>query len=330
LKPIKPLNIFYEEPDPDRWLPFDRYLRKVIRRIYRGKPIPGGQFMVFSNLIKGLDKLNIPYRLNNYRHIEKNPAEVACIIGKDQVLFEREWQNPIIFGPAFGINPVQNPDILNQYPTIKQLVVPGQWLKNMFLAYQDKNISVWPVGIDTEKWQPAISVKTVDFLIYNKIRWEHSKMNVELVNPIKACLQANNLTYTEIKYGHYKPAQLQKKLAQCKYAIFICEHETQGIAYQQILAAGLPILAWDRGGYWQDSSWYPHAIKFQPVSSVPYWDTRCGTKFISINEFEAKLNEFLNTAKSGTFDPRAYIMDNLTLEKCATKYVDIVNSVING
>ena len=34
--------------------------------------------------------------------------------------------------------------------------------------------------------------------------------------------------------------------------VFLCEHENQDIAYQQALACGVPILAWDRGGYWQD------------------------------------------------------------------------------
>jgi len=41
------LNIFYEEPDPDRWFLYDRYPRKVIRRIFRGKQRPGGQTRVF-------------------------------------------------------------------------------------------------------------------------------------------------------------------------------------------------------------------------------------------------------------------------------------------
>ena len=110
--PNKPLNIFYEEPDPDRWVKYDRYPRRIIRRIFRGKPKKSGQFLVFYNLIQGLKKLNIPYRINDYRHIVKNPKEVACIIGRDGVLDKIEWKNPIAFGSAFGINPVSHPDIL--------------------------------------------------------------------------------------------------------------------------------------------------------------------------------------------------------------------------
>ena len=36
----EPLNLFYEEPEPDRWFPFDRYPRRVIRTIVRGASEP--------------------------------------------------------------------------------------------------------------------------------------------------------------------------------------------------------------------------------------------------------------------------------------------------
>jgi hypothetical protein len=44
------LNLFYEEPDEDRWLLLDRFPRQIVRRIVRGKPQPGGQMRVFLNL----------------------------------------------------------------------------------------------------------------------------------------------------------------------------------------------------------------------------------------------------------------------------------------
>ncbi|HWD89994.1 MAG TPA: hypothetical protein VG367_17830 [Mucilaginibacter sp.] len=324
----KPLNIFYGEADPDRWLPFDRFPRKFIRRVYRGIPVPSGQYLVFKNLIKGLDKLNIAYRINNYKYAKKNPHELVCIIGRDQVLFEHDWKNPILFGAAFGINPFANPNILQQYP-IKKLLVPGQWVKDFFAPYGEDRVEVWPVGIDTEEWRPAETEKKIDFLVYNKIRWHHDKMNAELVDPIKEALKARNLSFTELRYGQYKPSDLKEKLSLCKHAIFLCEHETQGIAYQQILSSGVSILAWDRGGYWQDPAWYPDKIKFAPVSSVPYWDERCGTKFTSMDDFEINLTEFTAKSAIGAFRPREYVLQNLTLEKCASRYVEIVTSITN-
>lgn len=323
---LKPLNIFYEEPDPDRWVKFDRYPRKLIRRIVRGAPVRGGQFMVYYNLIKGLQRISVPYRINDYKYLKDHPGEVACIIGKDQVLDKIKWENPIAFGSAIGINPITQPDILNQYP-IKKIMVPGEWIKNFFAPYGSENVEIWPVGIDTELWKPANEPRKYDFLIYNKIRWHHEEVNAGLVEPLKQLLKKNRHTFTEIKYGYYKPADLKKKIEECRYALFLCEHETQGIAYQQILASGLPILAWDRGGYWQDPNWYPDKIKFQPVSSVPYWDQNCGIKFTGINDFEDRLKEFMDLASNNFFQPRNYILQNLTLEICAENYVKIISAI---
>jgi len=324
---MEPLNIFYEEPETDRWFKYDRFPRRVIRRIYRGRPIPSGQFLVFYNLIQGLKKLGIPFRLNDYKYIKAHPEEIACIIGRDQVLDKISWKNPIVFGAAFGINPVTHPDILSKYPIVR-LLVPGPWVKDFFNPYGEKNVAVWPVGIDTEIYRPGPDDKKFDFLIYNKIRWDKEKMDKELIVPIKKTLSNANLSFREITYGSYKPVELKAMLTEAKFAIFICEHETQGIAYQQILASGIPMLAWDRGGFWQDPYWYPDRIRYEPVTAVPYWDERCGVKFTGFDDFEDALPRFLKTANSPMgFDPRAFIMDNLTLEICANNYVQIIEEI---
>lgn len=322
----KPLNLFYEEPDPDRWFKYDHYPRRILRHLLRGKQVNSGQFMVYFNLVKGLTKAGIPFRLNDYKYIKKKTDEIACIIGKDFLLDKIAWNCPIVYGPSFGINPISDPQIMNNYP-IKKLIVPGKWVKELFSPYGSENIEVWPVGIDSDYWQPTNQIKQIDFLIYNKIRWFHQKMDSELVNPIKNILNAKGKTFVEIKYGHYKPLQLKQALEKCKMVIFLCEHETQGIAYQQILSSGTPILAWDRGGYWEDPNWYPDKIKFKSVSSVPYWNEYCGVKFDSILKFEEKLTEFLDLFASNFFQPREYILQNLTLEKSAINYFDIISSI---
>jgi glycosyltransferase involved in cell wall biosynthesis len=118
---------------------------------------------------------------------------------------------------------------------------------------------------------------------------------------------------------------LKDKLCESRAVIFLCRSETQGFAYQQILSTNTPILAWDEGGYWKDRDYYPDRVKYEPVTSVPYWDERCGTKFTGINDFEENLKTFLR--KINDFKPREYILENLTLEKCAQQYLDIYREV---
>ncbi len=331
MNPEKPLNIFYEEPDPDRWFIYDRYPRRLIRNILRRKPPrPGGVKMVAFELMRGLDKLCISYRFNDYAYIKKHPKEIACIIGKPHVLFKWELSNPILFGAGIFSHPIDCPDLFIKYPNVKKILVPGKWMLDMFRPYYGNQVLSWPVGIDTEKWKPVINDTeiTTDFLIYVKILWNYNEQEKAVLNPIIQELKKQNLTYTIIKYGNYTHTDLIDKLKKSKASIFLGEHETQGIAYQQILATDTPILAWDSEGYWKDPTYYPDKVKYSPVSSVPYWDERCGLKFKNIEEFPKRLQDFISSQVEKKFSPRSYIVENLSLEKCAMKYVEIVKDVI--
>ena len=95
---MRMLNLFYEEaPITDRWFPTDRYSRRIARRILRGKAQPGGQMRVFLNLRAGLDRIKVPYRVNDYKFAAGNTSEVVGIIGKPHLLKKVEWQNPHTF-----------------------------------------------------------------------------------------------------------------------------------------------------------------------------------------------------------------------------------------
>ncbi|MFI5452378.1 hypothetical protein ACHMWN_09490 [Pedobacter sp. UC225_61] len=326
-----PINIFYEEPEADRWFKYDRYPRKIIRKIIRGKQRPGGVMMVALELMHGLDKLKIPYRFNDYKYAKKHPNELIGVIGKPHLIFEKKFKNPILFGAGVFSHPIDCPDLFKLYPNVKKMLVPGPWMQVMCEPYYHDKVQAWPVGIDSEKWSDKIKNDelNVDFLIYDKIRWENNKYQDDLLEPLTKTLNEKNLSYHYIKYGSYQPSDLINELRVCKAVIFLCTHESQGIAYQQILSTNTPILAWDRGGYWQDPSYYPDKVKFEPVSSVPYWDERCGMKFKGIIDFPLALDNFISKLNRKEFMPRNFILENLTLEICAQKYMTIYNDIAN-
>jgi glycosyltransferase involved in cell wall biosynthesis len=315
------LNIFYEEPDSDRWVMFDRYPRRLVRRLWRGRARPGGQKRIFLNLCAGLDRIGVRYRVNDYQHARRNPRQLACIIGKPNVLDNMEWQNPILFGTAVFSHPSEDPQLFERLP-VKRVLLPGPWMKEMWRAHWDAAVAVWPVGIDTDRWRGADKARKIfDVLLYDKVRWERTYYESHLIEPIRRKLRDASRTFREIRYGFYDEEQFQSALAECRTMIFLCEHETQGIAYQQALASDVPILAWDRGGYWRDPHLYPHRVQFAPVTSVPYWDERCGRTFASMAEFDGGWTQFWDACQSGRYGPRAFILDNLTLEQCARHYV---------
>lgn len=320
------LQLFYEEPDEDRWILLDRYPRRLIRRVLRGKAYAGGHKRTFLNLCAGLDQINQPYRVNDYLYAQKHPTEVAGIIGKAQLLYNKKWRNPLVIGPCTHSHPCDTPDLLNRVP-VKRILVYGEWMRKMCEPYWGNQVATWPVGIDTDKWNLSSKGKDIDILLYCKVMWKHDKNENELIEPIQNLLRQKRMKTEVIRYGFYKEDEFYSLIARSRAMIFLCEHETQGIAYQQALSCGVPILAWDMGSYWLDPSYYPHKVKFAPVSSVPYWDERCGVKFKDMNEFPEKLEEFLDKQARQEFSPRDYIMETLTLEKCAKEYVRLYKEV---
>ncbi|MBA3486027.1 MAG: glycosyltransferase family 1 protein [Lysobacter sp.] len=320
------LNLFYAEPDADRWFRYDRYPRRIVRRILRGKARPGGQTRVFLNLLKGLDEIGVEYRVNDYRHARGHSQELACIIGKPFVLDKIEWKNPILFGASVFSHPIDDPDIFKRRP-VRKILVPGPWMKKMCEPYWGDRVEAWPVGIDTELWRPQGCDKPVDVLIYNKVLWDRPRQEDRLVQPLRDTLEACGHNFLELRYGHYREEEFHSALSRCSSMIFLCEHETQGIAYQQALACDVPILAWDQRGPWRDPSYFPGKVVFSPVTSVPYWDERCGARFADAQDFPEQWRRFKAAVAAGDYHPRDYILENLTLAQCARRYVEIARGL---
>lgn len=282
---------------------------------------------MFLNLCAGLDRLGKPYRVNDYSYLRQNPTELACIIGRPFLLDAVKWKNPILFGAAIYSHPLDDVQLLERLP-VKRVLVPGEWMRAMCEPYWGEAVKAWPVGIDTCKWVPAgESEKDLDVLLYDKVLWKYSAQRERLVDPIREVLRKSGRTVVELRYGAYREEEFQAALGRCRAMIFLCEHETQGIAYQQALSCGVPIYAWDPGGPWQDPSYYPDKVVFGPVTSIPYWDDRCGDRFDDFEAFECGWSGFWRRVCDDEFQPRDYILENLTLERCAQRYLDHVADV---
>ncbi len=322
------LTTFYREPDNDRWLPCDRFPRRLIRRIVRGPRRPGGQERVFLNLCAGLNRLKTPYRANDYRRAKNHPDELCCILGKRPLLDAFDLPNPLIVGPCCHNHPIDDPALLSQRD-VRRILVPGEWMRRMCEPAWGEHVQAWPVGIDTDRWSPPPQPPSANapLLLYNKIRWAHAEREQTLLSPIRAELQRRKIPFTEIVYGAYDPESYRQLLGTCRGMIFICEHETQGIAYQEALSSGVPILAWDHGGEWLDPDYHPHRVRFSPISSVPYWSETSGEKFREASDFTSALDRFLGGLERGNYHPRDYILSRLTLEKSARRFLQIVASI---
>ena len=139
-------------------------------------------------------------------------------------------------------------------------------------------------------------------------------------------LRKQGYSWQVVRYGKYPQGGVDtfhKMVRDSRAMLFICENETQGIAYNEVLSLGVPILAWDRQ-QWFDPERFRFGLDFVPASSVPYWDERCGVKFRGIEDLPEQLGQFMELLRAGRFAPRDYVLEHLTLEHCAKLYLDLL------
>jgi glycosyltransferase involved in cell wall biosynthesis len=308
-------------PATDRWWPGDRYLRALARRAIRGAPRASGLDKVFANLRLGLDRLAIPYEVNrSFRELRRDDR--IAVLGRGRgCLEDYDLDIPIVAGIGVITHPSEWPDLCEQRP-IARYLQHSAWSADIYRPYFKDRCVVWPVGIDTLAWRPAEGAATmIDFLIYDKIMWDRPAQVERLLVPIRHELAQRHLSFLELRYGQYDAAQYRRALRRCSAMIFLCEHESQGLAYQEALAADVPILAWDQGCYLDPRQLGAVAA----ATSVPYFDGRCGLTFRTIKEFPHRLGEFLELKAERAFAPRDYVLENLTVEKCALSLVRILD-----
>ena len=268
-----------------------------------------GPGKVVHNLLKGLDELGInvvgkPGSADYYGCLQ-HPGGLAEHLPRQTLM-----------GPNIFVLPQHDPGLIRRF---NNFVVPSNWVKDLYLKepkMHDKQISVWPVGIDTEKWQPLDYYPPqrgqLDCFIYYKNR---SANDLGLVE--KSC-KSLKLSYEINEYGSYTEETLLTRCQHAKFAILLTDTESQGVAYMNILSTNTPCYVINK------TNWEGQCA----ATSVPYFDKRCGeitdSALINIEKLEA----FMNDAAHQEYSPREYILENHSLVYAASKYVKILKDIV--
>lgn len=320
------LIIYFKKPNlKDRWFWGDRYLRLLVH-FFRKKNISSLE-RVFINLCKSLKVKEISYIKNlPFNKIREEDKIIVLGIGKN-VLKGYNRKNKIIAGIGLMTHPNDWPTLFKDYP-IAVYLQHSAWTANIYSKWYGENTcKIWPVGIDTNYWQPHKAAERTHVLIYVKFLWHQEQHKKELLNPIIDFLGQNAISYQLITYGEYHIKAYKALLAHSKAMIFLCEHESQGLACQEAMAMDVPIFAWNQG-LWLDKNLLAWG-ETEPVaaSSVPYFNSTCGDTFKDIGEFKLGFASFYTKIEHGLFRPRNYILNHLTLEKSAERMLTIINEV---
>ena len=222
-----------------------------------------------------------------------------------------------IFGPHFSVFPNNKLLSINNIHKNSIYIQPSIWVTELWKNYGAEKIipiKVFPFPVEVEKFSPNQNSQKNEVFIYFKRR------KPEELEYVKHFLNNKNITYKIFDYvRHYSEEDYLKCLQNAKYGIIIDAHESQGFAIEEALSCNVPLLVWNTSVMTQEyGSNYPNI----PCSSIAYWDERCGLYFYKLEEFETSYNEFIN--KLETYSPRAYIMENLSPQKCGERFIELI------
>jgi hypothetical protein len=318
----KVVLLFYEDWDRDRLLPGDRKLVRWARRTVRGlrgKQRVSGFEVAFRKLEAALRAAGWRVVVNDAGLARRNPRYPVGIAGYPHILDRWKLPNPSVLGPGLLDHPGLRPDLMSD-PRFKSYIVPSQWMKDLFEGTYTDRCFIWFGGIELDQWPDArAAAKDIDVLLYEKILWNRERAAPAILEPIRAELARRNLKVQVLRYGAYDHATYRALLARSQAMLFLCEHETQGLAYQEALASNVPVLAWDQGT-WLDPLAPQHQTAPVKSSSVPYFSDDCGERFGDVADFPAALDRFLG--RLGRYEPRRYVAEHLSFAESARIYLE--------
>jgi hypothetical protein len=226
-----------------------------------------------------------------------------------------------IFGPHFSVFPDKNQiDLISRNKNVIY-IQPSEWAKNVWLNNPIcKNIRLesLPFGVDTIKFNEIKPINERNFVfVYFKRRHpeELTMINNFLHNfGIKARIFNYVERYDENEYINY--------LHNSKFGIWLDAHESQGFALEEALSCNVPLFVWNVVSMKQE---YGSSYDNIPATTIPYWDERCGESFINKDELYDTFQKFIINLNN--YKPRDYILENLSIDICNKKFIELVNKV---
>ena len=267
-----------------------------------------GPHKVVDNLIKSLEQEKIEYAINEEKY------EHNFLVQYDATAHEKHSkieQDTTIIGPQVWMFDGYGQFLIENQNYYKKIIAPSEWVKNKFITkfnLPEDKLAVWPVGIEEFN---NIREVNYDCLIYFKRR-DQSELDA-----VKKFLVSNGLSYRMVEYGTYGEDGFKQLVNSAKFCFLINGTESQGIAVQEIMSMGVPIIAWDI------KEWLDQGEAYRvPATSIPYWDERCGEVFFNIDDLDVTFSKFYATLDQ--YDPKAFIKDNLSFECSVKTLLDIL------
>ncbi len=282
-----------------------------------------GPKKVADNLIKGLDILGYPYCINKaldstsqlWIHDDIEALKVAS-----------KLKLKAIIGPNLYVVPRNITSNIDMSSFI--YIHPSKWVIDFwkYLEFNRCPLDTWPVGIDTEEFKEREKPKNGIVLVYFKGRYK------EELDFITKLLKEENIRYEIISYGSYDQTDYLKKLKNTRYVVWLGKTESQGLALEEALSMNVPILVWDvlKIGHYvfiENKMFNKNELEYKNVTSAYYFDERCGVKTKNKEDLKNLVSEMEKEWMN--YEPRKYIIENLSLEKRAKEFIELFDKYYN-
>jgi hypothetical protein len=226
-----------------------------------------------------------------------------------------------IFGPHFSVFP---DDKINRIKGSNSIYIqPSEWAANAWINYNNGincnglNIKTLPFGVDTTKFNEIKPIQERDnVFIYFKHR------NPQQLQLLMYFLNTQNIQFKLFNYSsRYSEEDYIHSLKESKYGIWLGSHESQGFALEEALSCNVPLFVWNVKTLADE---YISKMPEIYATTIPYWNESCGEVIYEFSEINNKFQLFLS--KLNTYQPRKYIIENLSFQKCQEKLVDLINN----
>jgi hypothetical protein len=215
-------------------------------------------------------------------------------------------------------------EIVNNIHKNAVCIQPRDWSRDIWIKIGASlyfPVKSFAFPVDTEIFKPLKETNdrnnlTNVFLYYKRRDPDEMIFLIEFLN-------SKNIPFKIFNYlERYEERDYIEYLQDCKYGIWLDAHESQGFALEEALSMNVPLLVWNVTKMKQE---YMSNYDDSFATTIPYWDERCGESFKNINELPDKFNKFMNDLNH--YKPRDYILENLSIEKCNEKFIQLVNKI---
>jgi glycosyltransferase involved in cell wall biosynthesis len=251
-------------------------------------------------------------------------ADVICSPG---IIFDTSLHptKKFIFGPHASVLPDKdellkiNANIYNNAIYIQ----PSKWAADAWIGVNDViPIKVFPFPVNIELFKPnediSLNEKTEVFIYYKS-------RNPQELEFLENFLKNKNISYKIFVHSkRYDEMDYIRTLERAKYGIWLGRHESQGFALEEALSCNVPLLVWDVRSMNQE---YGYEYDDIPATCIPYWNSRCGEFFHEKEQLQEMHSLLLENIDKKVYSPRDYIVENMTIEKCSSTFLEIINNI---